>query len=163
MFSEKKKKPLVPSNNNEKINTETVLTEGVTIKDGNLSGTSGVTIAGVFFGDIDIEGVLIISKSGNFKGNVTADDAYIHGAVEGNISVKGKVHIYTEGKAFGDVLCSSFVVEEGASFRGQCCIADTQAANSLNAGGKKIRRQAAEMPENETAANEQLEQPPDTV
>ena len=120
------------------VKTTTVIAEGVTIKDGNLSGDGGRgggTVSGMLFSNIDIEGVLIISKSGSLKGDVKADSAYVYGTVDGNISVKNKVHIYSEGKVTGDVLCSSFMVEEGAAFEGRCSNTATRAAKLLNIKG----------------------------
>lgn len=133
MFSDKKKNR--PSINDGEIKTPTVLAEGVTLKDGNLYGSGGVTISGVFFGDIDIEGVLIISESGNVKGDIKADDTFVYGAVEGNVSVKGKVHIYSEGRIMGDVFGASLTVEDGAAFRGHCSTFASQTVNLLNVAG----------------------------
>ena len=121
--------------------TSTVIAEDVTIKDGDLSGgggRGGVTVSGVLVSNIDIEGILVISKSGVVKGNVKADSAYIHGALEGNISVRGKVNIYSEGKVSGDVLCASFMVEEGAAFKGHCSNTVAQSVKLLSVKGAVI-------------------------
>jgi len=149
MFSDKKKNRSISSDNAE-FSTPTVLAEGVTVKDGNLYGGGGVTISGVFFGDIDIEGVLIISDSGNVKGDVKADDAIVYGAIEGNVSVKGKVHIYPEGRILGDVFSASLMVEDGAAFRGHCSTFASQTVNLLNVAGTIFKPQA--VPEDEPVA-----------
>ena len=142
IFCDKKKnRNLV---NDTDIRTPTILAEGVTVKDGNLYGGGGVTISGVFFGDVDIEGALIVSESGNLKGDIKADDAYVYGAIEGNVSVKGKVHIYPEGRILGDVFSASLIVEEGAAFRGQCStVTAPQAANILNVAGTIFKQQSS--------------------
>jgi len=126
--------------------TATVIAEDVTIKDGNLSGgggRGGVTVSGVLFSNIDIEGVLIVTKNGVLQGDVIADSAYVHGAVEGNVSVKGQVHVYSEGKILGDVLCASFMVEEGATFKGHCSNTVAQSAKLLDIKGAAIDQKAA--------------------
>ena len=131
-------------NGDAKAKTSTVIAEGVTIKDGNLSGDGGrggVTVAGVFFSNIDIEGVLIVSKSGSLKGDVKADSAYVYGTIDGNVSVKGKVYVYSEGKVTGDVLCSSFMVEEGAAFEGRCSNTAIKAAKLLNIKGAVVEQE----------------------
>ena len=124
--------------------TSTVIAEGITIKDGNLSGPGGrggITVSGVLFSNIDIEGVLIVTKNGSLKGDVKAESAYIHGTIDGNVSVKGKVYVYSEGKLIGDVLCSSFMVEEGASFEGHCNNTPTRAAKLLNIKGATFEQE----------------------
>ena len=124
--------------------TSTVIAEGVTIKDGNLSGEGGrggITVSGIFFGNIDIEGILIVTRNGSLKGDVKAESAYVHGTIDGNISVKGNVCIYCEGKVTGDVLCSSFMVEEGAEFEGRCSNTATRAAELLNTKGAAFEQE----------------------
>ena len=101
----------------------TTLAEGMTSKDGKLYGTSSVKIAGVFFGDVDIEGALIVAGSGSLHGNVKAEDAKIYGKIEGNVFVTGKVYIHPSGSLLGDVSCASLVVDEGAAFLGKSNVA----------------------------------------
>ncbi|MCL2856555.1 MAG: polymer-forming cytoskeletal protein [Oscillospiraceae bacterium] len=101
----------------------TTLAEGMTSKDGKLYGSSSVKISGVFFGDIDIEGALIVAGSGSVHGNVKAEDAKIYGTIEGNVSVTGKVHIHPSGSLVGDVSSISLVADEGARFLGKSSIA----------------------------------------
>jgi len=140
MFSDKKKSR--PISNDTEIKASTILAEGVTVKDGNLYGSGGINISGVFFGDIDVEGVLIISDSGNVKGDIKADDAFVYGAVEGNVSVKGQVHIYAEGRIMGDVFAASLRVDDGAAFRGHCSTFASQTVNLLNVTGTIFKPQA---------------------
>ena len=98
MFVNKTKKKSAGQKNDTSIITQTILSEGITIKDGNLYGSCSIGISGVFFGDVDIEGVLVVTESGNLKGQIKADEAYIYGTIEGSISVKGKVYIYAGGR-----------------------------------------------------------------
>ena len=135
MFSDKKKveKVLVVNESTEP-NFPTTIAEGITIKDGKLFGTGGVKISGEFFGDVEIEGVLVISVGGNVHGNITAEDVYVNGKVEGNVLTKGRVRIYPTGSLVGNVAGSSFTAEEGATFRGQSNIT----ASSLAAAGNTL-------------------------
>jgi len=141
MFLSKMKKR--PKNDDEYMQTSTTLAEGMTIKDGNLYGLSGVTISGVFFGDIDIEGTLIITESGNLKGNIKADEVLVYGTVEGNISTRGKVHIYSESRVTGEIAGMSLIVEEGAAFKGMCNTAFLQTTNILKIAGTIPKQQEA--------------------
>ena len=141
MFNDKKKKSS-PSGDSD-IYTQTLIAEGVTIKDGNLYGSNSVTISGVFFGDVDIEGVIILTECGNIKGNVKADEAYIYGTVEGSITTKGRVHIYSGSSVMSDINSSSLTVEENAVFKGLCSTAIPIANNVLNIAGSIAKHQDA--------------------
>ena len=123
MFSNKKKDVIKATFVDTESQIPTILAEGMTIKDGKLYGSSSVKISGVFFGDVDIEGALIVSGSGSLYGDVKAEDAKIYGKVEGNVSVAGKVHIHTPGSLLGDVSSASLVVDEGATFLGKSSVA----------------------------------------
>ena len=134
MFGQNKNNP--PPKTNSR--TSTIIAEDVTIKDGNLSGDGGrggVTVSGVFFSNIDIEGDLVISANGVLNGNVKAENTYVYGTIEGNLAVKGKVYIYSKGKVAGDVLCASFMVEEGADFKGHCSNTVAQSVKLLSVKG----------------------------
>ena len=135
MFFDKKKKLSLDSDKDFDIAVQSILAEGITVKDGNLYGSNNIKISGVFFGDVDIEGILVITESGNLKGEVKADDVYIYGTIEGRISVKGRVHIYSGSRVIGDIFSESLIIEEGAVFKGQCSTGTTQASNIFNIAG----------------------------
>ena len=120
MFGNNKTKTVIKSS---LVDTEsqipTALAEGMTIKDGKLYGTTSVKISGMFFGDVDIEGTIIVAGSGSLYGNIKADDVKIYGMVEGNVSVKGKVHIHPSGSLKGEVSSTSLIVDEGATYLGK--------------------------------------------
>ena len=120
MFSSKEKKQVIKSTF---VDTEsqipTTLAEGMTSKDGKLYGSSSVKISGAFFGDVDIEGALVVTGSGSVHGNVKAEDAKVYGKIEGNVLVAGRVHIHPSGSLVGDITCACLVVDEGAVFHGR--------------------------------------------
>ena len=142
MFGQNKNNPHTKTSSR----TATVIAEDVTIKDGNLSGDGGrggVTVSGVFFSNIDIEGDLVISANGVLNGNVKAESAHVYGTIEGNVSVKGKVYIYSKGKVAGDVLCASFMVEEGADFKGHCSNTVAQSVKLLSVKGTAAEQETS--------------------
>lgn len=79
-----------------------------------------MSVGGVFFGEIDIDGFLIITESGNVRGTVKSANAHVYGVLEGNVTAGGTMRIFSGGRVYGDVNCGSFVVDEGAVFGGQC-------------------------------------------
>ena len=135
MFSVNKKREVIKSNLYDvEFQPPTTIAEGVSIKNGKLRGPSGVKISGEFFGDVEVEGVLIVAGSGSLHGNIKADDVKIYGLVVGDVSVKGKVHVYPAGSLSGNVSSSSLVADEGATFIGKSNIA----FSGLYSGGEKL-------------------------
>ena len=116
---------------------QTVISEGITLKDNVICGAGNVSIGGVFFGEIDIEGFLIIAESGSVRGMVRASSIHVHGILEGNAVAHNAVRIFDGGKILGDVSCGSFVVDEGAAFGGQCNMEESRqyAAGNGERGG----------------------------
>ncbi len=87
---------------------------------GNLKLKGGVIIYGTIFGDVITDGPARISRKALVKGNVAASDAYIGGAVEGNLTTNGKVVLKSHSKVSGDIVYQKLVIEEGAQFEGRC-------------------------------------------
>jgi len=135
MFGQKSGKMI----NAAEARTATILAEGLTIKDNVLCGAGDVTISGVFYGEVDIDGFLIISDSGSVRGDVRAENAYVYGEVEGNVAVAGQAHIYSHGRIYGNIVCGSLAVDEGATFRGQCEMGERQNANMLRDSAKLLK------------------------
>ena len=95
-----------------------VLGSGI-IWQGKLSGTGGIRIEGIFEGEINISGMLMVGESGR----VTCEDIHagavvVAGSVKGNITSE-KVEIRSTGRIWGDVAAVSFATEEGSFLRGQ--------------------------------------------
>ena len=143
MFGQKNSKII----NAAEVTTATIIAEGLTVKDNVLCGSGDVTISGVFFGDVDIDGFLIISDSGSVRGDVRAESVYVYGEVEGNVSVAGQAHIYSHGRIYGNIVCGSLAVNEGATFRGQCEMGERQNANVLRENVKLLKMQNRDIPE----------------
>ena len=112
--------------NETSIITQTVIAEGITIKDNTICGSGSVSVGGVFFGEVDIDGFLIITESGNVRGSVKAANAHVYGTIEGDITTSNMVRIFNGGKIYGDINCASFIVDEGAAFGGQCNMGDDE-------------------------------------
>ena len=99
-------------------NTATVLGKGMRIDAKLLSGKGTVRIEGEYYGDINIEGELVLEKSGHITGNASADMAYISGSVAGDIKCTDLLHIKTTGRIRGDIECDAVLMDEGAVFIG---------------------------------------------
>ncbi|HVN54456.1 MAG TPA: polymer-forming cytoskeletal protein [Anaerolineaceae bacterium] len=86
---------------------------------GNLRGSGGVRIEGIFEGEIALRGLVVIGETGRVTcEHVRANTIIVAGAVRGNLTAE-KVEIRSTGRVWGDVVTVAFSTEEGAFLRGQ--------------------------------------------
>ncbi len=98
--------------------SDTVIAQNATLN-GCLKTDGAITVYGLFEGDIESTGTVIVGKSGRVNGNITGKDIAIAGIVVGNISASGKIEIYDGGRVLGDIVSSNLKIEDGALFSGQ--------------------------------------------
>ena len=110
-----------PSRSADRINS--VLGNGVVWK-GQLAGTGGVRIEGVYEGEIALRGVLVVGETGRVDcEHLRAHMVVVAGTVRGDITAE-KVEIRSTGKVWGNVTTVAFATEEGAFLRGQITMED---------------------------------------
>ncbi len=98
-----------------------VLGPGINWK-GNLRGSGGVRIEGLFEGDIAVRGLVVVGETGRVTcPELRANTVIVAGAVRGNITAE-KIEIRATGRIWGDVTTVAFSTEEGAFLRGQVCM-----------------------------------------
>lgn len=98
-----------------------VLGPGITWK-GNLRGSGGVRIEGMFDGEIAVRGLVVVGETGRVTcPELRANTVIVAGAVRGNITAE-KIEIRSTGRVWGDVTTTAFSTEEGAFLRGQVCM-----------------------------------------
>ena len=91
----------------------------VTIK-GDISGKSDVRVAGTVNGSINIDGELIIERSGFIEGEIKSVNAVVAGSVKGNIDVSEKLILESSSKFVGNIKTKQLIIQEGALFQGNC-------------------------------------------
>jgi cytoskeletal protein CcmA (bactofilin family) len=95
-----------------------ILGEGTSWK-GEISGKGGIRIEGLFEGEIDLDGLIIVSQTGRVESElIKADTVIVGGAVRSDIEAN-RVEIRSTGKVWGDVKTARFTTEEGAYLRGK--------------------------------------------
>ena len=85
---------------------------------GDIQCDGGVRIDGIFEGDIDITGNLVIGEGAKIIADIKANNISISGAVKGDIA-GNRVEILETGRVWGDLTINSLLLNEGAYFRGQ--------------------------------------------
>lgn len=88
--------------------------------EGNIHAKEAVRVEGKVTGDVETEGVLIISAGGAVKGNVKGSSIIIGGSVEGDLTSGGRTEVASTGKVIGNIRTKSLIVDENAVFQGQC-------------------------------------------
>lgn len=102
-----------------------ILGEGTSWK-GEISGSGGIRIEGLYEGSIDLDGMIIIDQKGRVESDlIKADTVIVAGAVRSNIHAK-KVEIRSTGRVWGDVTTVKFSTEEGAYLRGKIQMQEEQ-------------------------------------
>ena len=86
---------------------------------GTIQSDGGLRVDGVFEGNIQIAGNLIIGESGKVIAEVTAQNVSVAGALKGTVKAVGRLEILSNGRVWGDISVASFLIDEGGFFRGQ--------------------------------------------
>ena len=68
-----------------------------------------------------------ITAAGAFKGSAEIDIAEIHGAFDGDLTVRDKLVIYATGKVTGKVRYGKLVIEEGGQLSGEIAFGTAKA------------------------------------
>ncbi len=87
---------------------------------GSLRSTTDVRINGRLVGDLHVEGRVIVAEKGLVDGTLTATHADVAGTVKGEVTVSERLLLKATARVEGTVRTGRLVVEEGASFDGQC-------------------------------------------
>jgi len=110
-----------PAKSTERITS--VLGNGVVWK-GQIAGTGGVRIEGVYEGEIALRGLLVVGETGRVDcEHLRAHLVVVAGTVRGDITAE-KLEIRSTGRVWGNVTTAAFSTEEGAFLRGQITMED---------------------------------------
>ena len=97
---------------------ETFIAGGVVIS-GDLHGNGTILVEGVVEGEIRVAGSVMVAPSGLIRGTVEADTIHVAGSVVGNIIASEHLRLERTGIIDGDVMCVSFVLEDGGRLNGR--------------------------------------------
>ena len=122
--------------NQGKHSVTTVIAEGCSVN-GRCRVNSDLQIDGEFEGDVDCRSTVIISSSGQVKGEINADKVIINGQFEGKITAK-TIEVLSSGKAHGTMQTDNLCIERGGSFVGETLPAITQPQNVLLTDDKSV-------------------------
>lgn len=85
---------------------------------GTIQADSSIRIDGVFEGDIETAGNLIIGEQAKIVADITAHNVSISGAIKGDISAN-RVEVLETGRIWGDLTVNSLTLDDGGFVSGQ--------------------------------------------
>ncbi|MBI9012327.1 MAG: polymer-forming cytoskeletal protein [Clostridiales bacterium] len=90
--------------------------------DGDIISEGSVRIDGKVSGSVKSKGDVIIGDHAIVNADVEANYCEISGSVNGSVHSETQLKIFKSGKLNGDITVSSFTIEEGGIFQGNCDI-----------------------------------------
>lgn len=88
--------------------------------EGVLTASESTRIDGLLEGKIVSESSVIVGESGTVSGDITAVEILVAGTVYGNLVAKDRIEMTSTGRVLGDLITKTLVIDEGASFKGNC-------------------------------------------
>lgn len=93
---------------------------------GELEFEDTMRIDGRFSGKIISKNELIVGDTATIDGEIHVGRIAISGTVKGRIKADQRIEIHRNGKVFCDLETPALIIEEGATFEGNCVMAEAQ-------------------------------------
>jgi len=82
---------------------------------GDIRGKGNIKVMGVVVGDINIKGLVWITKDGFMEGDLNADNIAISGYIKGEVRARQRLEIHGCAKVYGHVSSKFLFVDEDVS------------------------------------------------
>ena len=102
---------------------------------GELEFEDTMRIDGRFNGKIVSKNELIVGESAHIDGDIHVGRIAISGTVVGKIVADQRVEIHRNGKVYSDIDTPALIIEEGATFQGNCVMGEKK-GNVTNIAAK---------------------------
>ena len=87
---------------------------------GEVKSSGDMRIDGTLKGKIQTQGKLVIGPTGKIDGDISCQNAEIHGVINGKITVTELLSLKSSSKLLGDIVVGKLAIEPGAQFSGSC-------------------------------------------
>jgi len=104
-----------------------------TVFTGDIETAGGVRVDGTVKGKVYAGGDVTVGLQGIVEGGIKACNVNIAGKIIGNVTATGAVQMLSGSKLVGDLTSSSFAIEQGAYYKGQCTITGSEDQALLHA------------------------------
>src|SRR5260370_4825808 len=93
------------------------ISQGIKIK-GEVTGSEDLFVDGLVDGKLNLaNGSLTIGPNGHVKADVHAREVIVRGKIDGKVSGRDKVQLWSTGEVTGEVQTERLSIEDGASLR----------------------------------------------
>jgi cytoskeletal protein CcmA (bactofilin family) len=100
-------------------NAAACISQGIRIK-GDVTGSEDLFVDGQVEGKLSLtNGCLTVGPNGKVKADVVAREVIIRGKVEGKVSGRDKVQLWSTCQMHGEVQTDRLAIEDGATLRGK--------------------------------------------
>lgn len=90
--------------------------------DGDINAKGNIKVDGTVSGNIETNGKVFTGEASEITGDILANGAVISGKLTGNVESIGELKITKTGLLHGNILVTSFSIENGGTFEGNCSI-----------------------------------------
>lgn len=104
----------------DKSATGTVIGGGIVMENALLRGSGVIRVDGEFQGTIDIDGHVILGKTGVINGDIHAESALFAGKCHGNLQIQATLHITSTAVLNGRIDTGKLIIDEGGILNGIC-------------------------------------------
>jgi cytoskeletal protein CcmA (bactofilin family) len=95
------------------------ISQGIRIK-GEVTGSEDLFVDGLVDGKLNLaNGSLTIGPNGSVKADVNAREVIVRGKIEGKVTGRDKVQVWSTGQITGEVQTERLAIEEGALLKGK--------------------------------------------
>ena len=102
---------------------DTIIGADVHVK-GNLKNKGSIQINGTVEGEVKSDENVTIGESAKVTGPIVASNVLVSGNANGTIDAKEKLEIDPTGSIEGEIKTKTLIVREGATFNGNCVMAE---------------------------------------
>ncbi len=93
--------------------------KGMTVE-GKLTFDSTVRIDGVFKGEIDAKGTLVVGEGAFIEAEIKVDTVIVTGEINGVVEAAKRIELQSPGKIIGEVKTPNLIIGDGAVLDGTC-------------------------------------------
>jgi cytoskeletal protein CcmA (bactofilin family) len=123
-----------------RVDNETVLGSETVLK-GTLRFSHSLTIRGVFEGEIEASGHLVVENGSNVRADIKVASAAVSGSITGNILAEEKLEMNCRGQVFGNVRTRRLRIADGVLFEGAIeMIKDPKGVDVFSTRGEKLKQ-----------------------
>ncbi|MBC8033225.1 MAG: polymer-forming cytoskeletal protein [Chitinophagaceae bacterium] len=108
-------------------NSTSLIGAGTTFK-GDITSNADLRIDGILTGNIFSTAKIIIGANGSVQGDISGQQADIHGKVVGTIKVKDLLQLKGTSIVNGNIHAGNLQIDTSATFNGQCQMTPLEAA-----------------------------------